>query len=450
MKLLLPGLALMLALASFAAPPQGAQQTSWRFDFGPRDTPGYISVMPNTSYNAQRGYGFEGGGAVHMRESNWGPDEPNTLLRDYATSEKPFLFSVALPEGNYKVSVLLGSANEISDTTVKAEARRLMLQDVSTKAGAWKTRSFLVNVRTPGIKDGRSVGINKREYGALNWDDKLTLEFNSSFNGARPSACALEIKKVEDAITMYIAGDSTVTDQANEPFAAWGQMLPRFFSEAVAVANHAESGRALYSFKSERRLEKILSTIKPGDYLFVQFGHNDQKDKSPGSGPFTSYKENLKFYIAQARNKGAHPVVITPMERRRWDGEKPLQTLSDFAEAARQTAKEENVPLIDLHAMSLQFYAALGPEKSLKAFVHYPANTFPGQIEPLKDDTHFNAYGGYQLARCVVEGIKTNVPQLARFLADDVASFDASKPDDITKWHLPSSPFKITQTPEGS
>ena len=440
----------MPALASSAALPQEAPQTSWKFDFGPRDTPGYISVMPNTSYNATRGYGFEEGGNVHIRESNWGPDEPNTLLRDYATSEKPFLFSVALPEGNYKVSVSLGSANEISNTTVKAEARRLMLQDVSTRAGEWKTRSFLVNVRTPRIEDSSAVAINKREYGALNWDDKLTLEFNSSFNGARPSICALEIKKVEDTTTVYIAGDSTVTDQTQEPFAAWGQMLPRFFSEAVAVANHAESGRALYSFKGERRLEKILSTIKPGDYLFVQFGHNDQKDKSPGSGPFTTYKENLKFYIAQTRAKGAHPVIITPMERRRWDGNKPLQTLSDFAEAARQTAKEENVPLIDLHAMSLQFYAALGPEKSLKAFVHYPAGTFPGQNEALKDDTHFSAYGGYELARCVVESIKTNVPQLAKFLANDVAPFDPSQPDDITKWHLPLSPLRVTRTPEGS
>jgi lysophospholipase L1-like esterase len=426
------------------------QQTSWKFDFGPRDTPGYLSVFTNTSYHVTRGYGFDEGSDVHMRESSWGPDEPNTLLRDYATSEKPFLFSVALPEGNYKVSVLSGSANEVSNVTVKAEARRLMLQDVLTKAGEWKTRSFVVNVRTPKIEDGSAVAINKREYGALNWDDKLTLEFNSSFNGVRPSVCALEIKKVDDATTVYIAGDSTVTDQAQEPFVGWGQMLPRFFNERVAVANHAESGRALYSFKSERRLEKILSTIKPGDYLLVQFGHNDQKDKSPGSGPFTTYKENLKFYIAQARNKGAQPVVITPMERRRWDGDKPLQTLSDFAEAARQAAQEENVPLIDLHAMSLQFYRALGPEKSKGAFVHYPANSFPGQTEPLKDDTHFNAYGGYQLARCVVEGIRQKVPELAELLADDVGPFDPSKPDDITQWHLPLSPLRVTQTPEGN
>lgn len=434
----------MCASVSLAAP-----QTSWKFDFGPRDTPGYLSVM-QTSYDKARGYGFEAGGDVIISESSWGPEEPNSLLRDYATSDKPFLFSVAVPEGNYKVSVLLGSGNQVSNTTVKAEARRLMLQDVSTKVGEWKTRSFVVNVRTSKIESGKSVFLNQREQGALNWDDKLTLEFNSSFNGVRPCVGALEIKKIEDDTTVYIAGDSTVTDQANEPFGAWGQMLPRFFNDKVAVANHAESGRALYSFKGERRLDKILSTIKPGDYLFVQFGHNDQKDKSPGSGPFTTYKENLKFYIDQARAKGANPVVITPMERRRWKDNQPQQTLTDFAEAARQTAKEENVPLLDLHAMSLQFYEALGPEKSLKAFVHYPANTFPGQSEALKDDTHFSAYGGYELARCIVEGIKQNVPELAKLLADDVKSFNPSKPDDITQWHLPLSPLRVTQTPEGN
>ena len=365
---------------------------------------------------------------------------------DSAAKTKPFSFSVAVPEGNYKVSVLLGNVGGNANTTIKAEARRLMLENASTKAGEFVKRTFLVNVRTPKISGGGKVSINSREYGALNWDDKLTLEFN----GAHPEVRALEIEKVEDATTVFIAGDSTVTDQANEPYVGWGQMLPRFFSDQVAVANYAESGRALYSFKSEHRLEKILSVIKPGDYLFVQFGHNDQKDKSPGSGPFTSYKENLKFYIAQARIKGAIAVIITPMERRRWDGDKPLQTLTDFAAAARQAAKEEDAPLIDLHAMSLQFYGALGPEKSLKAFVHYPANTFPSQTEALKDDTHFNSYGAYELAKCVVLGIQAQVPQLAKLLADDVKLFDPSKPDEFDDVKIPPSPLVPTTKPAGN
>ncbi len=407
-----------LSSVAIAAP----EQTSWKFDFdGKHGAPDAVRVTPQNLYANERGFGF---------------------LR----SEKPYSFSVAVPEGNYQVTMVLGNAKADSDTIIKAEARRLMLENVSTKTGEFVTRTFLVNVRTPQIAGGSKVSINSREFGALNWDDKLTLEFN----GAHPAVSALEIKKIEDATTVFIAGDSTVTDQAQEPYVGWGQVLPRFFNERVAVANYAESGRALYSFKSEHRLEKILSVIKPDDYLLVQFGHNDQKDKSPGSGPFTTYKNNLKFYVAQARAKGAHAVIITPMERRRWDGDKPLQTLTDFAQAARDAAHEENVPLIDLHAMSLQFYAALGPEKSRAAFVHYPANTFPGQTEALKDDTHFNAYGGYELAKCVVLGIQKQVQDLAKLLAADVKPFAPSTPDKIEDVKIPASALKATEKPAGS
>src|SRR5579872_2578515 len=104
----------------------------------------------------------------------------------------------------------------------------------------------------------------------------------------------LEIRKADDAITVYIAGDSTVTDQPKEPWAAWGQILPRFFKQGVAIANHAESGESLKSFMGERRLEKILETIKAGDYLFIQFAHNDQKPGSSHVDPFTTYRDTLK------------------------------------------------------------------------------------------------------------------------------------------------------------
>jgi hypothetical protein len=137
------------------------------------------------------------------------------------------------------------------------------------------------------------------------------------------------------------------------------------------------------------------------------------------------------------------------MERRRFDGNTPLLTLADYAEAVRQVGREESVPIIDLHAMSLKLYAALGPAESKKAFVHYAANTFPGQVQPLKDDTHFNAYGAYQLARCVVEGIKENVPALSIHLVESTP-FDPGQPDAADGWNLPVSPFRSTQVPAGS
>jgi lysophospholipase L1-like esterase len=227
-------------------------------------------------------------------------------------------------------------------------------------------------------------------------------------------------------------------------------MLPRFFKPTVAIANHAESGRALRSFRAEKRLDKILSTIKSGDYLFIQFGHNDMKEKGDGIGAFTSFKADLKRYVAAARERGAHPVLITSMHRRRFDGDgKIVNSFGDYIEAVRRAAAEEQTPLIDLNAMSKTLYEAWGPEASKRAFVHYPAGTFRGQDKPLKDDTHFNAYGGYELARCVVESIRAAKLPLADHLADDVEPFDPARPDPIESFNLPASPLGAAKTPEG-
>ena len=321
-----------------------------------------------------------------------------------------------------------------------------MIERVVTAAGQFETRSFTVNVRKPAISTGGTTALNGREKGppqSPDWDDYLTFEFN----GKRPGVASIEIKPAIEAVTVFLAGDSTVTDQQHEPYAGWGQMLPRFFGQGVAVSNQAESGLALNSFEHQRRLEKILSMMKKGDYLFIQFGHNDQKDKRPDAGPFTTYKANLKHFVAAVRSKGGLPVLVTPMERRRFDVDgKPVATLSEFAAAVRQVGSEETVPVIDLSAMSMKLYAALGPEKSTQAFVHYPANTFPGQDKPLKDDTHYNAYGGYELARCIVEGIRANVPALAAHLAKDAGTFDPDKPDPPEKVDIPASP--MTGTPK--
>jgi lysophospholipase L1-like esterase len=326
-----------------------------------------------------------------------------------------------------------------------------MVERVETTAGRFATRTFTVNVRKPAISTGGTTRLNDREQGpppVPDWDDSLTFEWN----GKRPGVAAIEIRPAKGAITVFLAGDSTVTDQPHEPYAGWGQMLPRFFGRGVAISNQAESGLALFSFERQRRLEKVLSMMRQGDYLFVQFGHNDQKDKSPGAGPFTTYKTNLKRYVEATRAKGGIPVLVTSMERRRFDSEgKPTPTLADYAAAVRQVGAEEQVPVIDLHAMSLKFYAALGPERSIKAFAHYPANSFPGQTKALKDDTHHDAYGGYELARCVVEGIRANVPALAVHLAGDAGPFDPAAPDPPETVAIPPSPVTgATEKPAGN
>ncbi len=362
-------------------------------------------------------------------------------------SEAPFFFSADVAEGNYNVTVTLGGDSRESITTVKAEARRLVLEKVRTAAGESTTRTFTVNVRYRELKSGQQVRLKPRELDNLDWDHRLTLEFN----GVRPRVGAIEIARVEDAITVYLAGDSTVVDQDKEPWAAWGQMLPRFFKPGVAIANHAESGETLKAFMGERRFEKILDTIRSGDYLFIQFAHNDQKAGANHLDAFTTYKEYLKRYIDAARAKGAIPVLVTSMNRRTFDAAGGItNSLGDYPEAMRQTAKEQGVALIDLNTISKVFYEALGPEKSKKAFVQYPAGTFPGQDRELKDDTHFNAYGAYELARCVVEGIKGNKLGLARYLVDDaLAAFDPAHPDAVEVWSLPMSPVATNGEPEG-
>lgn len=426
-------LLLLVAAALIAAVPARATESSrpaaYRFDFGPgKVEPGYTQVVPATVYSADRGYGFEPGADVSAVDR--GGDD--ALGGDFCTSEKPFFFSVNLPEGNYDVTVTLGDRDGESTTTVKAESRRLMLERVATARGEIASRTFTVNVRNSRIVTDQQVRLKAREKGVLHWDDKLTLEFN----GARPCVCALEVCKADDAVTVYLAGDSTVTDQTREPWNSWGQMLPRFFKPGVAVANHAESGEALRSFAGEKRLDKVLSTIKAGDYLFIQFGHNDQKERGEGVGAFTTYKRSLKTFIAEARKRGAHPVLLTPMNRRTFDSSgKVTNSLGDYPAAVRQTAQEEDVPLIDLNAMSKPFYEALGREGSKKAFV---------------DNTHHNNYGSYELARCVVEGIRANNLGLARFLVDDVPPFDPAHPDPIEKVNIPASPQRTTTAPEGN
>jgi lysophospholipase L1-like esterase len=414
-----------LALATMSCAATAAE--SMRFAFGTETTgPGWLRVGPDTRYGVGQPYGIHPGARP-------GPS--------------PFFFSVDLPEGNYRVSVRVGDPAAEAITTIKAEARRLMVKEHHTPPGMTQSLVFCVNLRTPALPGGDRVRLNDRERDHSNWDQRLTLEFTDQ----HPCISTVEIAPAPDAVTLYLAGDSTVTDQKLEPWCAWGQMLPQFFSPSLAVANHAESGRTLDSFRDQHRLEKILQTLRAGDYLFIQFGHNDMKQKEAGQGPFLNFKDNLRTYIAAARAHDAIPVLLTPMHRRQFDGDGHIiDTFGDYPVAIRQVAKELDVALIDLHRESRLLFEALGKEGSRKAFVHYPAHTFPGQDEALKDDSHFSPYGADLLARCVVEGIRTHLPELARHVRSDLPVFHPASPHPFQTWHLPTSPLLELTPPEGN
>jgi lysophospholipase L1-like esterase len=292
------------------------------------------------------------------------------------------------------------------------------------------------------------VRLKPREIGALHWDKRLTLEFN----GTRPCVAALEITKADEAITVFLAGDSTVTDQQLVPYAAWGQMLPAFFGPTVAIANHAESGESARSWVGERRQDKLVSMLKAGDFVLIQFGHNDQKAGPAHLTEPGGYQDLLRRFVAEARAKGAHPVLVTSMERRNFDaaGKHIVPSLEGYPQANRDLGKELDVPVIDLNARSIPLYEALGPEEAKHAFVHFPAGTFPGQAAAMADDTHFTEYGAYELAKCVVEEIRTRVPALAAHLRPNIPPYDPAHPARFSDWRLPMDPPKPVVKPDGS
>ncbi len=419
--------------AKYETKPTGAtKQPIYKFDFGPgKIAPGHTQVLANTIYSKELGYGFEPGAKVTCLDRG-GKD---ALRSDFCASNQPFYFSVAVPEGNYNVTVTLGDAQEETTTTIKAELRRLMLERVQTARGKFVARTFTVNVRTAQIAGDGEVKLKDREKTTewWAWDEKLTLEFNNS----HPSVCAIEITRVE-VPTVYLLGDSTVCDQPSEPYSSWGQMLTRFFKPGIAIANHAESGESLRSSLGAHRLDKVLSTMKAGDYLIIQYGHNDEKEKGEGVGAFTTYKTDLKQFVAEARKRGGIPVLVTPVQRRTFDQNgKITNSHGDYPEAVRQLSREENVPLIDLNAMSKTLYEAWGPDASKRAFAP-------------DDNTHHDNYGSYELARCIVEGIKASKLGLEKFLASDIASFDPSHPDPVNSFVLPASPKSNSVKPLGN
>jgi lysophospholipase L1-like esterase len=408
-----------------------SNETHLKFVFGQPTAPaGWTAVQTNTIYSKETGFGFEPGADLQTPAHV----STNKLEGSVVTSDKPFFFHAAVPEGNYKVTVTLGGATADSETTVNAELRRLMVQQLPIESNHFVTREFIVNVRQPAISSGGEVRLTPRE--KTNewwaWDDRLTLEFL----GKHPSVAVIEIEKVE-VPTVFLLGDSTVCDQPREPYNSWGQMITRFFKPQVAIANHSESGESTAGALAKNRFKKIWADMKPGDYLIVQFGHNDMK--STATNALETYTDNLRRAVEETRKRGGIPVLCTSVSRRTFDTHgKVTNSFRGYTDAVRQVAKEKDVPLIDLQQMGAAFYEALGPEDSHKAFATQ------------KENTHHNDYGSYEIAKCVLDGIRQNHLDLAKYIVDDFNGFDPSHPDAVESFGLPASSLITQQTPAGN
>ncbi|MFT4089439.1 MAG: rhamnogalacturonan acetylesterase [Asticcacaulis sp.] len=391
-----------------------------QFNFAQKAKPDFVSVGA-AAYSSEKGFGFEGIAPTQTKR---------------AAEGKPFYFSTDVPPGNYKVTVTLGG-EKASETTVKAELRRLMLERVQVPAKRSVTKSFIVNVRTPEIAGGGKVQLNARETGkeVWAWDSRLTLEFVGN-----PAVQSIRIEPV-DVPTVYLLGDSTVTDQSGEPFASWGQMLPRFFKPTVAVANHGQSGESTFSSKSARRFDKIISEMKPGDYFIVQFGHNDAKSKDEDK--LQKYRDNLIDWANQVKAKGGTAVIVTPVHRNRFEGGKVRDTHGQFPQMAREAAEQSGAYLIDLHAQSAVLYEALGAKEARALFMHTPDYA-------KMDGTHHSPYGAYELAKIVVQGLRDVKAPIAAEVIEDLPAYDPAQPTQEKDFKVPPSLSLTSETPLGN
>lgn len=223
---------------------------------------------------------------------------------------------------------------------------------------------------------------------------------------------------------IFWAGDSTVAHNSflSYPQTGIGQAFPIFVKRDVLVENHAMNGRSTKSFMDEGRLAAIEERIGEGDFLFIQFGHNDEKiaDPSRYTEPFSTFQENLAQFVETARRHGAWPVLITPLERRCF---LPDHTLGQgehgpYVEGMKQLAQRLSVPLIDLHAKSRRVLTEMGEEQSRQLYMHLEPGKYASHPEGLTDNTHLQYAGAVTYGNCVAQGLKELGGRYAKLLIE--------------------------------
>ncbi|MBE8519294.1 rhamnogalacturonan acetylesterase [Amycolatopsis sp. H6(2020)] len=308
----------------------------------------------------------------------------------------PIKCHFAVAPGNYDVTVGLGSATKAASTSMSVEARRQVLNAVSTSAGQVVPTTVTVNVRSP---EGQPTGQGGTGTAGL----------DLTFGGSAPAIGSLTVTAAQSPLVTYLAGDSTVCDQPVAPYTGWGQILPTAVRSGAVVANYGDSGESSGSFLSNSKLFPTLKPlIKSKDLVLIQFGHNDKQTSA------TAFRDNLSKMVNGVRERGGVPVLVTPPVRRLFSGTKLTATAlhvngvgADLPAVIRALGKSANVPVIDLTAKSKALVESLGPSASQKIYLTQAA-------DGVTDNTHFSAYGATQMSNLVVQSVRElNLPLVA-------------------------------------
>ncbi|GIG27850.1 hypothetical protein Cma02nite_04500 [Cellulomonas marina] len=392
-----------IAVSSLSVPAPPVPAEGLRFDLGPGPAaPGFVGLGARTVWTAERRYGFVDTAAVTDVDRG-GADQ---LRGDHVLVGDTELV-VDLPPGDYRVDLVAGDPQAATDVSLTAE-QVVKVQPTARPAGQYLEMSFDI-----ALVDG---------------------QLNLDLGGTAPRLAALSItpttpRTAGQEPTLWITGDSTVQTYTADyvPQAGWGQMISRFLDDGVGVENRAIGGRSSKNFISQGRLDEVLRQVRPGDYLFAQFGHNDNSygvdDRFAAPADYANY---LRTFVEGARQRGATPVLVTPVSRRSFaaDGTANV-SFPAYVDAAKALAAETGTPLVDLSASSREYLTQIGPEEAKSVFLWVPAGVYSNRPTGTQDDTHFQEYGAIQMARLVAGGVQALDDPLAAHVAG------AQLPDEV-------------------
>ena len=311
-------------------------------------------------------------------------------LPPQCSGSAPIKCSFNVAPGNYDVTVEFGSATKAANTSMSVEARRQVINAVSTTSGQIVRMKATVNVRTP---EGQPTGQGGTGTAGL----------QITFAGTAPAIGTLTVTPAKAPLAVYLAGDSTVCDQPTAPYTGWGQYLPARVRDGAVIANYGDSGESSGSFLSNRALFPAMKPlIKSKDLVFIQLGHNDKQTSA------TTFRDNLTRLVNGVRERGGVPVLMTPPVRRQFNGNRLTSTAlhvngvgADLPAVIRALGRSANVPVIDLTAKSKALVESMGPSASQALYLTREAG----------DNTHFSAQGGAEMAGLVVQGVRElNLP----------------------------------------